>query len=416
MRLIVAVLLSCIITVSAIAENWPRFRGTNGSGIAANSNIPAQWSLDDIAWTVDLPGTGDSSPVVWDGTVYITSANEGSNIFTIIALRATDGKKLWHREYPYEPLRIHTLNSHATSTPAVDASGLYVLLFTGTNSVVFALDHAGNEIWTRDLGPSATLHGPALSPILYKDALVFSFEQEVNNLNLKSRWYALDTRSGETLWQVERDSDIKASSSTPCIYQRSDGTEWLIFSSNEHGITAIDPENGNVIWEEKSAMPTRVVGSPIVSNDLIVANCGAGGSISTLVAIRPSADATPGAEILYSIQEKYVPYLSTPIVVGDLMFTFGDRGTITCSEVASGTVLWSERLRGRIFGSPVLIEDRLYCINAKGGVIVIKASDKFVLLAINDLGEVSKASPAVADGRLFLRTSSRLNCVAAPNI
>jgi len=416
MRIVLLVLLLNFLVGQTVAENWPRFRGVNGSGIAEDSNIPAQWSKNDYTWTANLPGSGDSSPVVWEGTVYVTCADEESNIFTILALKAADGEVIWRRDFPFEPLSIHSLNSHATSTPTVDSSGIFALLFTETNSFVFALDHTGKELWTRDLGPSATLHGPALSPILHKGSLIVSFEQEVNDRDLEGRWYALDLRTGKTLWHVSRDSDIKASSSTPCVYRSSNGTDWYIFSSNEHGVSAVNAANGKIDWENENAMPTRAVGSPIVSDGLIVANCGAGGSLSTLIALRPGEDSEESARTIYTVEEKFVPYMTTPIAVEELLFTFGDRGRITCFDKHSGAIIWSERFKGRIFGSPVLVEDRLYCITSKGVVLVIKASESFEQLALNNLGEESKASPAVADGRMFLRTKTRLSCVAAPGI
>ena len=119
----------CLFISSAVADNWPRFRGPNGTGITQAAGIPSTWSEKDMAWKVKLPGTGHSSPVIWEDTVYVTCADEKAHIFSLLALRSSDGSTLWKRDYAFKPLRLHAMNNHAVSTPAVDERGVYAISF-----------------------------------------------------------------------------------------------------------------------------------------------------------------------------------------------------------------------------------------------------------------------------------------------
>jgi outer membrane protein assembly factor BamB len=411
-RFIALCLLVSVFATTSTADNWPRFRGPNGSGVAESASIPTKWTQSDLAWKTQLPGTGHSSPVVWGGNVYVTSASEKGDLYSLLAYRATDGKLVWKNDQSLNYLRVHSLNSRATSTPAADKNGVYALWFGPDKSLVVAVDHDGTERWQRNLGPTATMHGPSQSPMVHNGMLIFSFEQELNKAKLRSYWYALDCKTGETVWRLERDVSEKASSSVPCIYRTADGADQIVFSSNAHGLTAIDPRSGAVAWCEPTAFPTRVVSSPVQAGDLLVGTNGRRGGGLRLVAIDPGGD-TP--TIVHDLEDKTVPYVSSPIAHGELLFLFHDSGLVTCMDIASGEVRWSERQKGKFFGSPVLVDDRLYCITNQGSVFVLRAAAEYELLSMNDLGEGSQATPAVANGRMFLRTHTHLMCVAAPN-
>jgi outer membrane protein assembly factor BamB len=411
MRFFLAFAAFWFITSSATADNWDRFRGPNGSGVAQDSGIPSSWTDKDLAWKINLPGRGHSSPVIWDDTVYVTSADSASKTFSLLAVRASDGGTKWKREYPFEPRPIHVLNSHASSTPAVDENGIYALWFDRNQSIAVATDHSGGELWRRDLGSVFGQHGPTQSPMIHKGKLVFSLEHELN-YRLKSYWYALDLTTGEIVWKLERETSESASSSVPCVYQSKSGKEWLVFASRGHGISAVDPETGRLEWEEKHAFPARVVCSPILFNDLILATCGEGSIGLRLTAVRPGDRQGADSEVVHSIEERYVPYVPTPIALDGKLYLFQDRGYVSCVDLESGGILWSERPGGKFFGSPVLVEGRLYCINTKGQVVVLKAGSQYELLGVNDLGEPSKSTPAVAGGRMILRTESHLSCIA----
>jgi outer membrane protein assembly factor BamB len=183
----------------------------------------------------------------------------------------------------------------------------------------------------------------------------------------------------------------------------------LIFNSYSHGMTSVDPVTGNVIWEVASAFPARVVSSPVIASGLLVGSCGDGGSGKRLIAIRPgSSDGSIQPKEVFKIESGYRPYVPTSIAKGGLLFTFLDRGNVSCWNSTTGRQLWEEKPAGRFFSSPVWVDGKLYCITMDGDVVVLKAAETYELLAINPLGETSHAAPAVAGGRMFLRTYSQL--------
>lgn len=418
-RAVVTVVVIGLFACAAMAENWPRFRGPNGQGISSAKGIPVNWSEDDVAWKIELAGKGHSSPVIWDDKVFITFAktneDEKTAKCTLMAVRASDGGTLWQKDYTVEPPGMNSLNNSAASTPAVDADAVYAIWYAADRTVVTALDHQGEQKWTKEFAPARITHGPGTSPIVHKDTVVFTLEQEddENDQNLQSCWYALDRRSGEIRWRLERTNSTHGSSSTPCVYRSAGGEERLIFTSRAHGITAVDPDSGTVVWEEASVLPARVVSSPVLAGDVIVSLCGRGGSGVQLAAVRPPAEGASQARVLYTFKERIVPNVPTPVAMDKWLFLFHDGGLVTCLESETGNVVWSEKPGGKFFGSPVLIEDRLYCITTKGQVVVLRAAGKYERLAVNDLGEPSQATPAVAGGRMFLRTVSHLLCIAS---
>jgi len=183
----------------------------------------------------------------------------------------------------------------------------------------------------------------------------------------------------------------------------------LIFASWAHGISGVDPHTGKVIWELDSALPARVVSSPVIAGDLLIGTCGKGGAGIQLSTVRPGSEDNDGQPSLaYKHTGKTAPYVPTSLVKDGLLFTFHDRGDVSCLRVETGEVLWSERPGGRFYGSPVWVNGLLYCINRKGNLLVLKAAPAYELLAVNPLGEKSQATPAIAGERMYLRTYSHL--------
>jgi len=404
-------LICLVFSLATQAGNWPRFRGPNGQGISDEADFPAKWSDRDTAWNIQLQGTGHSSPVVWDDLVFVTEAQPDSAQASLLAIRVADGKPLWRRQYALKPLKMNQLNSYAASTPAVDANHVYVLWYGANQSLVMALDHKGREVWTRDLGRTLLTHGPSASPIVYQDRVILVHEQPENDQGLQGHWYALDCKTGQTRWRVKRANSTKVSYSTPCIYRSPAGQDQLIFNGNSYGLCAVDPLSGHRLWGMASILPARVVGSPVLAGELIVNTCGSGGGGKQMTVVKPAGLDSPEPHMAYSLTGRAVPYVPTPIARGRWLFSVHDGGQISCLESATGKTLWKEKPGGRFYASPVCARDKLYCVGMAGKVIVLKASDRYELLAVNDLGEPSYATPAIANGRLFVRTLSHLICI-----
>jgi outer membrane protein assembly factor BamB len=244
--------------------------------------------------------------------------------------------------------------------------------------------------------------------MLFNDIVVFTHEHWKGRKEYQSTWIALDRKTGQTLWTKERNNS-EISYSTPCVYLPKNEKPQLIFTSWAHGISGVDPHTGNVIWEYQSALPARVVSSPVIAGDLIIGTCGKGGAGKQLSAVRAgSRDNSKKPELIYTCTRKSAPYVPTPLAKDGLLFTYHDQGDVSCLRLESGELLWCEKPGGRFYGSPVWVNGLLYCINRAGDVVVLKAAPKYELLAINPLGEGSQATPAVAGGRMYLRTYSHL--------
>lgn len=390
----------------AFAQNWTRFRGPNGQGHSDAKNIPIKWSEKDYLWKVDLPGTGHSSPVIWDDKLFITCCDQKQAKVSILALSTAEGKTLWEKTYQLIKSPMNGLNSYAASTPAVDEDSVFVIWPTSNELTVIAFDHEGNEKWQKTFGPIYSKHGPCVSPILYEDLVVFTQEQRTNNKGLKSRWLAIDHSNGQIDWEIDRNNGGLISHATPCVYTDDSGNDYLVFSSLVYGISAVNPKNGLIIWE-KSGFDARALNSPVVAENLVVASCGSGGSGKTLMAVTPASKDKPAA-IAYKIEDRTVPFVPSMIIVKDLLFTFHDQGLVVCRDVQTGAQKWAQKPGGKFFGSPICVEDKLYCMNTEGQVVIIKAAERYELLSVNPLGEKTQATPAVADGIMYLRTLTKV--------
>ena len=397
--------------VYAQAENWTRFRGPNGQGHSLEKDLPVKWTRNDYLWTVKLPGMGCSSPVIFGEKVFITCATKDNSKAWIIAYHTTNGKELWKQQYQFQPPRMNSLNSLAASTPAVDEKHVYAIWYDKDKTLLVALDHTGKEIWSKDFGVSYLRHGPCTSPILYKDIVVFTQEQNKNSKQPEGKWIAVHNQTGQIRWTVKRDLTIYASYSVPCVYTDKQGKDVLIFSSRQHGITAVDPGTGKVVWETKDVLPARVVSSPVLAGDLILNTCGSRGSGKQLAVVRPPVTTGQTPEVVYTSQDKFVPYVSTGISVNNLFFLYHDQGMLTCIDSITGNIKWSEKPAGRYYSSPVYANGILYCMDMDGKVVVVRAKDSYELLGIMDLGEKTQASVSIANGRIFLRTLTQLVCV-----
>jgi len=389
-----------------ISGEWTRFRGPNGSGVSNATTVPIQWTQQDYNWKIKLPGVGHSSPVLWGNRIFLTCSEDRTAKGAILCLSAEDGGTLWQHGYETKTRAQHSDNCFASSTPVVDEKCVYLTWGAPERLVLLALDHNGQQKWRWSFGTFECGHGSAISPIICNDLVVLA-----NDHPGKSFLVAVDRNTGKTRWRIERGSG-KASYATPCVFKPKDGPEQLIFGSTAEGLAGVDPGTGSVNWTmselPRNTPSTRWVSSPTTAHGLVIATYAFGSHGLQAIAVRPGSKATGTAPLLEYTIETCVPSVPCPLVNGNLLFLCTNDGILSCHRVLTGQRLWSERLDGEFYASPICVNSRLYCISKKGEVFVVAASEAFKLLARNSLGELTYATPAIAGGRMYLRTHSHL--------
>lgn len=393
--------------------NWPRLRGEAAAGAGGARRFPRAWTDKDWAWTAPLPGKGHSSPVVWGGRVYTASADEAAAKRFVSCHAAADGRLLWQREIPGPIEKHHAQNSSASGSVTVDEAGLYWLWATKDQLRAEAFTHDGQPKWHADLGEFASEHGFGGSAAVWRDRLIVPIESDG-----PSAVVALDTKTGRELWRLPR-TTARTAYSTPLVVDRpaAAGPPLVVLASMAHGLTGIDPTDGRVLWERK-CFPKRTVSSPVMAGPLVLCTCGEGGGDNTLVAVRPPAAATAAdspaePEIAFQLDRSAAPYVPTPVCSGPRLYLWGDRGVVTCVKADDGQVVWRGRVGGTFSSSPIVAGGAVINVSSDGEVTVLADGDAFEVLGRSPLGEECRATPAVADGKMFFRSVSRLAALAA---
>jgi outer membrane protein assembly factor BamB len=436
-----AVILPLILASALPAEDWPQWRGPLSNGISGESALPDRWSAtENIAWKISLAGLGASSPIVWGDKVFVTSqtgsvpvqqgmkpqlarddqdlaskeapiggrnmksAPAGDEVSLIVeAFSRSDGSRLWKYsvaatgEFP----QLNEKHNLATPTPVTDGKTIYALFGNGQ---LVALDMDGKPVWTRHLGkeysPFLVSWGHGGSPALYKDALIVLCDHTP-----KSYLLALDKSTGKERWKVDRGAG-RVSHSTPFIVTGSQGDELIINSSER--IDAYSPANGELLWYTGSQRQTPVP-SPVFHNGVIYLSRGYRNS--DFMAIRPGGrgDVT-SSNILWRTPggASYVPSI---LYYDGLLYVTNEVGIVTCADAETGKQVWRKRLGGIFFASPVAGDRKIYMVSETGETFVLSAGREPVILAQNILDERLIASPAVSNGRIFLRSDGTLFCI-----
>ncbi len=390
------------------AQEWTRFRGPNGTGIAAaGTSIPAVWTPETIQWKIPLEGGSHSSPVLWGDHLFVSRTDEDGSVQVLVCVDAVNGRVQWERPFRSQSYRIHQYNSLASPTPAVTSDRVFFTWGNPDGIQLAALDHSGKLLWTRDLGTFSSQHGYANSPIVEGNRVIIA-KDHLGESFLAA--YHVDT--GEEIWKLERRAGDHTAYSTPCLFEPENGKPYLIFNSSSHGITGIDPETGNVLWEKGGLFDKRSVSSPVFSKNLIFGSCGSGGGGNYVVAISvPDADAPEESpELVYRFRRS-APYVPTPVVNGDRAVFLSDQGIVSLIDLKTGDTVYSERTNERFFGSPVLVGEYLFAASTDGDMVVFKAGDEFEIVAVNSLGSGTHSTPAVANNRMYVRTGTHLYCI-----
>jgi outer membrane protein assembly factor BamB len=419
------------------AENWPSFRGPLASGVRDGEYLPSDWDVrtgKNVRFKTPIPGMGHSSPIVWGDRVFLTTAvggkpaplklgdtggidlaqDPGTLSWKLVSLSAQDGKILWEREAFAGPVRSkrHAKSSQANATPVTD--GRTVVAVFGSGGVA-AYDFAGTLKWKDDLGAlnpglfgdTTSEWGHASSPVIDGDRVFLQVDRHAGSFLA-----AFSLATGKRLWTVKRDE--RPVWSTPTLHE-SGGRKELIVVGGYH-VRAYDPRDGKELWRFKDEAEVKTP-TPFAANGLIVLSGGYRG--------RPIFALKPGGQGDISVPENAAtgpflawrtepggPYTTTPLAYSGLLYTVRDEGIATAYELTTGKRVYQERTNTTHAASPVASDGKLYLAAEGGEVLVVKAGRTFEVVARNDMGEPIMATPAIANGTLYVRTQGHLYGIA----
>lgn len=413
LRLLLLVACGILAADSLNAANWARFRGPNGTGVADDKDIPIQFTDKDFVWKAAIPGIGHGSPVVWGNKLFLQSSTPDGKNRMMICVDTTNGNILWNRQIPGASAKTNGRNNLASSTAATDGERVYGYFWDGKNIAIHAFDYSGNPVWQYDLGPWAGNHGAGASPMVH-DGLVYILNDqgsEFGDPGAKSEVVAIDAKTGKEAWKVKRKA-FRACYTTPMIVEDSGGPQLLI--STTEGLAGYEPKTGKEIWHWNwvfDRMQLRTVGGPVVGNGLAFAGSGDGSGARHMVAVKLGGKGDVSKTALAWEEKKSLPYVPCMLYHADHLYTVNDKGIGGCYDAKTGKERWNQRLGAAFTASPVLINGNIYAIAEDGTVVVVAAAPAFKKLAESRLPEPVSASPAVADGRLYVRGKTTLYCI-----
>jgi outer membrane protein assembly factor BamB len=413
---------------TAAAENWAQWRGPGGQGVSADTQAPTEWAPDkNIVWKAELPGTGMSSPIVWGDRIYLTAVIEGDVVpgqravkhrqgqeqdwihpdsvaadrkhtFKVVALDASSGKILWDRT-SYEGTVFdarHRRSSFAGPTPVTD--GVMVYAYFGPEGL-YAYDAKGNLAW-KSVTPFATLGlGTGTSPVLYENLVIIQRDEDNGD---HSALVAYEKKSGKEVWNTKR--TIEITWSTPVLVQSGGRTE-LVTNGSEL-IVAYDPATGKELWRT-TGVQSNAIHTPLVGQGLVILT--AGYPVKKVIAIRPGAVADN--ERVAWEYSKGTGYVISNILYGDYLYLFTDNGIVTCLDPKAGTVKYEGGripVPARFMGSPVAFGGLVAMTSEEGDTFMLKAGPTHEIVRTNSLGEPVYSSPAIANGRIYIRSDKHL--------
>ncbi len=392
-------------SVEQINKNWPRFRGPEGLGISAYTDIPVHWdgkTGQGILWKTEVPLPGMNSPVVWEDRIFLAGADP--NEFHVFCFDANTGVLLWtgdvrnlFSESEEEPFDVWDDTGYAAPTVATDGRRVYVIFITG---IVACFDFDGNKIWEKDLGIPDNMYGYASSLAMYQNLLLIQYDQG-DAEDVKSRFIALEGFSGRTAWEAKR--PVASSWTSPIVTKI--GYQYQLITFSNPWIISYDPADGTELWRV-NCLGADVAPSPIYANGLIFAI----EPHMKTVAIRPDGhgDVTE-THIAWKIDGG--PDICSPVSNGELLFLLSSDGYLSCYKTDDGTSLWEQNLKDYFQASPSLVGDRLYLLSEEGVMFIVEAVPEYKELAKCELGEKCYASPAFADGRIYIRGKENLYCI-----
>jgi outer membrane protein assembly factor BamB len=395
------------LSAASASDNWPEYRGPQGSGLA-EGDPPFHWSeTENVRWKAPIRGKAWSSPVVWGDQVWVTTAPADGKKLWAIALDRHTGKVLFDIEVFDNPRPAFCIeaNSYASSTPVIEQGRIYVHF--GSAGTACLDTGTGKVLWARRDLPCDHFRGPASSPILYRDRLIINFDGADYQYVV-----ALDKETGRTLWRKDRSfdygktiGDMKKAYGTPVVFDIN-GKQQLV-SPAAFGTIAYDPMTGEEIWKVVHG-GMNVAARPLYSDGRFYLCTGDGGW--KLFAVRPGSGDVTDTNIEWKYN-KQAPNRSSPILVGDHLYMVTEGGIVSCVDPHSGDTFWTERVTGKFWASPICVSGRLYLCDDTGLTQVADIRKGWKLLATNRLADGCRATPAVSGNDLILRTRTAVYCV-----
>ncbi len=389
---------------NAGAENWPGWRGPRGDGSSLEKNIPIHWGAEsNILWKVELPGKGHASPVVWENRIFIVTANESAQERLLLCLDRDSGQTLWKQTVLSAPLeKKNSLNSFASGTPVTDGKKVYAAFLDKGEMFVAAYDMDGKLQWSVRPGPFASMHGFCTSPLLYNDLVIVNGDHDGN-----SYLAGLSREDGHTVWKTPRENHTR--SYCTALVRQIAGRNQMILTGDKC-TTSYDPQDGRRYWVMDG--PTeQFVASPVYNEKTGLVLITGGYPDHHILAIKPDGTNNVTKTHIAWRTTKGVSYVPSPISAEDYFLVVSDRAQATCFEAATGTILWQESLGQEEHSSLVSANGLVYFLNDNGEMTVVKPGREFNVVARNTLPETFFASPALSQGRIFLRGDKHLYCI-----
>lgn len=425
-RILLCVLVPAVAACGA-PDDWPRWRGPFDTGMA-RGDLPLRWSDEEnVAWKTPIPGRGFSSPVIWGDRLFLTSAvpakapeapepgrrGPGSGFaagiphrFLVMAINRQTGKVLWERvartAVPHEGYH-HRYGSFASNSPVTDGNMVYA--FFGSRGVyAYTLD--GKLAWHKEFPPlrMRNAFGEGTAPVLDGGRLILSFDQEENSYLL-----VLDKRTGKQIWRVDRD---EVSAWSPPLVTEVNGRKQIIVSATRR-VRAYDYDTGKLIWET-AGLGTNVIPAPVVFQNVAVVMSGHRDPNLLAIRLGRTGDLTGSDAILWTNQRGN-SYTPSPVLHQGKIYFVTDTGLVNCFDVLTGEAHYRQQRLPQPYNfkaSPVGVNGKLYLATEQGDVVVLRLGTAYEVLATNTLsGQMFIASPAVAEGDLYLRGQHTLFCI-----
>jgi outer membrane protein assembly factor BamB len=393
--------------VEDFAKNWACFRGPNGAGISTHANVPIRWdgkTGEGILWKTEIPLPGNNSPVVWGDRIFLSGADPNNR--QVFCFDTATGGLLWKGDVlglpksNEEPLDVMGETGLAAPTVATDGQRIYAIFPTGD---LGCFDFKGKKVWEKNLGRPDSVYGYASSLATYKNLLLIQYDQGGIEDN-KSEMIALDGFSGRTAWQTKR--PVGNSWSSPIV--ASIGEQFQLVTCADPWVIAYNPSDGIELWRA-NCLSGDIASSPIYANGLVFVI----EPYSKLVAIKADGKGDVTETHIAWVSEEGGPDICSPVSNGKSIFLLATEGLLESYSVTDGKRLWEKDLEEYFMASPSLVGDKLYLLSDKGIMFIADVETEYKQLAKCELGEKCHASPAFADGRIYLRGVENLYCIGS---